>query len=104
METMARLATDSTAEKFVFADGSSSLLRLVDLAQELETEPVAEEARELASRVAEGHFYVACVGRFKRTKSTLLNALIGHEVVPTGFVPVTSVPLGPNFTRAYRRV
>jgi hypothetical protein len=53
---------------------------------------VAEEARELAARVSEGRFYVACVGQFKRGKSTLLNALVGHEVVPTGFVPVTAVP------------
>jgi GTP-binding protein EngB required for normal cell division len=73
-------------------DGSSRLLRLGKLAQELGTEPVAEEARELATRVSEGRFYVACVGQFKRGKSTLLNALVGYEVVPTGFIPVTAVP------------
>jgi predicted GTPase len=73
-------------------DGASRLLRLGRLAQELGTEPVAEEARELAARVSEGRFYVACVGQFKRGKSTLLNALVGHEVVPTGFIPVTAVP------------
>ena len=73
-------------------DGSSCLLRLVELAQELGDEPVAEEARELAARVSEGRFYVACVGQFKRGKSTLLNALVSQEVVPTGFIPVTAVP------------
>ncbi len=73
-------------------DGALRLLRLADLAQELEAEPVAEEARELAARVAEGRFYVACVGQFKRGKSSLLNALVGHQVVPTGFIPVTAVP------------
>ena len=73
-------------------DGASRLLRLGRLAQELGAEPVAEEASELAARVAEGRFYVACVGQFKRGKSTLLNALVGHEVVPTGYVPVTAVP------------
>ncbi len=79
-------------ETSVSMDGASRLLRLADLAQELGAEPVAEEARELAARVSEGRFYVACVGQFKRGKSTLLNALVGHEVVPTGFVPVTAVP------------
>ncbi|MGA9671622.1 MAG: dynamin family protein, partial [Terracidiphilus sp.] len=79
-------------ENSVPTDGSARLLRLGRLAQELGTEPVAEEARELAARVSEGRFYVACVGQFKRGKSTLLNALVGHEVVPTGFVPVTAVP------------
>lgn len=73
-------------------DGASRLLQLGRLAHELGTEPVAEEARELAARVSEGRFYVACVGQFKRGKSTLLNALVGYDVVPTGFVPVTAVP------------
>ena len=80
------------AETSVPVDGASRLLRLADLAQELVAEPVAEEARELAARVSEGRFYVACVGQFKRGKSTLLNALVGHAVVPTGYVPVTAVP------------
>jgi hypothetical protein len=80
------------AETSMSMDGASSLLRLSRLAQELGAEPIAEEARELAARVSEGRFYVACVGQFKRGKSTLLNALVGHEVVPTGFVPVTAAP------------
>jgi GTP-binding protein EngB required for normal cell division len=71
-------------------NGASRLLRLANLAEELGAEPVAEEARELAARVSEGRFYVACVGQFKRGKSTLLNALIGHAVLPTGLVPVTA--------------
>jgi hypothetical protein len=33
-----------------------------------------------------------CVGKIKRDKSNLLNALVGQEAVPTGFVPVTAVP------------
>src|ERR1035441_3484824 len=73
-------------------DGFSRLLQLSRLAQELGAESVAEEASELAARVSEGRFYVACIGQFKRGKSTLLNALVGHAVVPTGFVPVTAVP------------
>ena len=79
-------------ETSVSMDGASRLLRLANLAQELGAEPLAEEARELAARVSEGRFYVACIGQFKRGKSILLNALIGHAVVPTGFVPVTAVP------------
>jgi hypothetical protein len=79
-------------ETSVTVDGASRLLRLADLAQDLGAEPAAEEARELAERVSEGRFYVACVGQFKRGKSTLLNALVDHEVVPTGFIPVTAVP------------
>lgn len=93
------------AEKFLVTDGASRLLRLADLAQELGSEPVAEEARDLAARVSEGRFYVACVGQFKRGKSTLLNALVGHAVVPTGFIPVTAVPTVIRFgDRLHARV
>jgi len=91
-------------ERFVSADGGFRLLRLADRAQELSAEPVAEEARELAARVAEGRFYVACVGQFKRGKSSLLNALVGYEVVPTGFVPVTAVPTVIRFGELRARV
>jgi Dynamin family len=70
----------------------SSLRRLVDLAEELGSERVQEEATALAQRTAEGRFYVACVGQFKRGKSTLLNALLGDRILPTGVLPLTTVP------------
>jgi GTP-binding protein EngB required for normal cell division len=92
-------------ETSVSMDGASRLLRLGGLAAELAAKSVAAEARELAARVAEGRFYVACVGQFKRGKSTLLNALVGREVVPTGFVPVTAVPTVIRFgDRLHARV
>jgi predicted GTPase len=46
----------------------------------------------LAARVSEGRFYLACIGQFKRGKSTLINALVGERILPVGFVPVTAVP------------
>jgi ribosome biogenesis GTPase A len=73
-------------------DGATRLAHLAALAEELGTQQIANEARELSARVAEGRFYVACVGQFKRGKSTLINALIGEPVLPTGFIPVTAVP------------
>jgi Dynamin family len=74
------------------AEGASRLLHLAQLGEELGSKRVAEEARDLAARVSEGRFYVACVGQFKRGKSTLINALIGEPVLPVGFTPVTAVP------------
>jgi Dynamin family len=73
-------------------EGATRLLRLGEIAEELGSSRIAEEARELASRIAEGRFYVACMGQFKRGKSTLINALIGDPVLPVGFTPVTAVP------------
>ncbi len=73
-------------------DRASLLLRLAELAEHVQADQVRDEARDLAARVAEGRFFVACLGQFKRGKSTLINALIGEHVLPTGFVPVTAVP------------
>jgi predicted GTPase len=73
-------------------DGASRLLELAALAAELGSEHVASEAGELAARLMEGRFFVACVGQFKRGKSTLIGALIGEPILQTGFVPVTAVP------------
>ena len=78
--------------KSLDATGVQSLQRLAELAEELAAERVEEEARDLAARVAEGRFFLACIGQFKRGKSTLINALIGEPVLPSGFIPVTTVP------------
>ncbi len=75
-----------------YGDGASRLLQLATLATQLGSEHVANKANDLAARLAEGRFFVACVGQFKRGKSTLIGALIGESILPTGFVPVTAVP------------
>src|ERR1035437_10332885 len=73
-------------------DGASKLLRLASLGEELGAHSIADDGNTLAARVAEGRFYLACIGQFKRGKSTLINALIGGPVLPVGFIPVTAVP------------
>jgi ribosome biogenesis GTPase A len=67
-------------------------MRLAELAHDFGAERLEDEAKYLAQRLMEGRFYVACIGQFKRGKSTLLNALVGDEILPTGVVPVTTVP------------
>jgi GTP-binding protein EngB required for normal cell division len=61
------------------------------LAADAGASELAAEADSLAARLAEGRFYVACVGQFKRGKSTLINALVGEPILPAGVVPVTAV-------------
>jgi GTP-binding protein EngB required for normal cell division len=46
----------------------------------------------LVDRALEATFEVAVVGRVSSGKSSLLNALIGAQVLPTGILPMTSVP------------
>jgi hypothetical protein len=74
------------------SDGASRLSRLASLGEEVGARYVVDDARALAVRVSEGRFYLACIGQFKRGKSTLINALIGEPVLPVGFIPVTAVP------------
>ncbi len=74
----------------VQVEPSSRLRSLERIALEIGDEEVARDARDLASRVEEGRFHVACVGQFKRGKSTLLNAIVGAPVLPMGIAPVTS--------------
>lgn len=63
---------------------------------------------ELEDRLGHGRFHLAVLGQFKRGKSTLLNALLGEDVLPTAVIPVTSIPIfirfgsGPCLNIAYR--
>ena len=43
------------------------------------------------TRLAEDRFNLVLVGRFSRGKSSLVNAILGMDRLPTGIVPLTSV-------------
>ncbi|MCI0698617.1 dynamin family protein [candidate division KSB1 bacterium] len=45
----------------------------------------------LHERLAANQFNLVVMGQFKRGKSTLINALLGGELLPTAVVPLTSV-------------
>jgi len=67
------------------------LQRLAQIASEVGDDALASEARAESERLLKSRFFVACLGQFKRGKSTLLNALTGRPILPVGVVPVTSV-------------
>jgi hypothetical protein len=46
----------------------------------------------LQSRLETGRFHLALLGQFKRRKSTLLNAFLGDAILPTGVMPLTTIP------------
>ena len=46
---------------------------------------------EVAEKLEQGQFNLVIMGQFKRGKSTVINALLGAEVVPTAIVPLTSI-------------
>jgi hypothetical protein len=69
----------------------AALARIGELADLHRQPAVAREAGSLARRAEEGRFLLAVVGQFKRGKSTVINALLGTPLLPTGVVPVTAV-------------
>jgi len=65
--------------------------RAEELARSAVGRPEARRARRLADRLDAGRFAIAVVGEFKRGKSTLVNALLGEAVLPTGVLPLTAI-------------
>lgn len=53
--------------------------------------PAGDPVQALMARLAEDRFNLVVVGRFSRGKSTLMNAILGADRLPTGIVPLTSV-------------
>ncbi|HVV51380.1 MAG TPA: dynamin family protein [Polyangia bacterium] len=72
-------------------ESRSLLTAVAALAERAGAPGIREGADALRLRLAEGRFYVVCLGQFKRGKSTLLNALVGAAILPAGVAPVTSV-------------
>jgi len=56
----------------------------------LKREDVAAPYQELMVKLAEDRFTLAVLGQFKRGKSSLMNAIIGRELLPVGVLPLTS--------------
>jgi GTP-binding protein EngB required for normal cell division len=64
---------------------------LLELARRTRDENAEAAARDLLARLAEDRFNLAVVGLYNRGKSSLINALLGTDRLPTGIVPLTSV-------------
>jgi GTP-binding protein EngB required for normal cell division len=57
---------------------------------EAKAQEASERCQELLVQLAEDRFNLAVVGQFKRGKSTLMNAILGRDLLPTGLLPLTS--------------
>jgi GTPase SAR1 family protein len=68
----------------------AALSRVAEVASMLSATGVEAAAREAAGRLTERRFFLACLGQFKRGKSSILNALVDHGVLPVGVPPVTT--------------
>lgn len=66
------------------------LRRLRDASGKRGSELRKRQCEELMVKLAEDRFTLAVLGQFKRGKSSLMNAIIGRELLPTGVLPLTS--------------
>ena len=69
---------------------NEDLEELLDICEELKLSNTADSIRETIAKTADDHFEVAIVGEFKRGKSTLINALLGQDVLPADVLPATA--------------
>ena len=69
----------------------SAFERIQQAAVEVLSAESNQEFVSLYSKFQENHFYLVLLGQFKRGKTTLLNALLGVDLLPTGVLPLTSI-------------
>jgi hypothetical protein len=100
--TQARGEADRTSVDGVARTVAGRLEEMARLAERAGVAAIASQASELAGRLVQGHFFVACVGQFKRGKSTLLNALLEQPILPTGVVPITTAVTVLRYGPAFR--
>ena len=70
---------------------AGTLRNLLHIVEHHKNEMAVGDCRRLLARLAEDRFNLAMVGQFSRGKSSLMNALLGAEKLPTGILPLTSV-------------
>ncbi len=59
-------------------------------AYEAKSDGLERAVGELTHKLAEDRFYLTVVGQFSRGKSTMMNAILGRDYLPSGIVPTTS--------------
>lgn len=82
------LLSDYTNAKLRLGDLLQTFLRF---AEQRHDEERIRYIRELLADLAEDNFRIALFGKYNRGKSTLMNALLGTDRLPTGVLPLTSV-------------
>ncbi|WP_328881854.1 dynamin family protein [Streptomyces sp. NBC_00299] len=77
----------------VGTDAPGWLREAQTLAADYRLDRIGEDLEALADGRGRRLFRVAVVGEFNRGKSTLVNRLLGRNLLPTGSLPVTRVPV-----------
>lgn len=79
-----------------------SIQTLAGIAVREKAELIGRRLLDLQQRLDDDQFHLAVVGQFKRGKTSVINALLRSEVLPTGALPSTSVLTFVKHADAYR--
>lgn len=71
-------------------DLTTDLKKLKEFCKLLKLESNNDLIDEVLKRIANDSFDIAIVGEFKRGKSTLINALLGKDILPTDILPCSA--------------
>lgn len=64
---------------------------IASLAREKGNPEIEDRALKVKERLESNRFHLVVLGQFKRGKTTLINALLGADLLPTAVVPLTSI-------------
>ena len=64
---------------------------LIQLSKNYNLSDIASELKSESDKLKNEYLYLVVIGQFKRGKSTLINALIGNDLLPTAVLPLTSI-------------
>nr|QNO41721.1 GTPase Der [Methanosarcinales archaeon ANME-2c ERB4]QNO42498.1 GTPase Der [Methanosarcinales archaeon ANME-2c ERB4] len=87
--------TDTQDSYDIFQRNRQELVNLISRTQtvfkKLKIESWDQSLAQLNNKVQSEHFKVMVIGEFKRGKSTVINAMLGEEVLPAYAIPCTAV-------------
>lgn len=69
---------------------AGDLKRLQDFSEKLSLQNSIKLIDEVVKRIENDSFSIAIVGEFKRGKSTLINALLGQDILPSDILPCSA--------------
>ena len=68
-----------------------SLSSIIQLPIVKQNELLAKRISQLSEKLDKNEFQLVVLGQFKRGKTTLINALLGKNILPTAVIPLTSI-------------
>ena len=69
---------------------TQSITKLDNVCRHMSMNSQADELNKISKKLNEHVFSVGIMGEFKRGKSTVINALLGQNIVPTDIVPCSA--------------